>query len=393
VTPAIRGHRVTIAAGALTALAAALAACTSATGGNPDVSATAGAHAATVPAPGPVASPAAPDATGAFRLSPAQGPGHLAPGSDPRALPGGVLIADEDNNRVLLVDPQGRVRWRFPGPGALPHGQVFGPPDDTFISPDGRQIIATQEMNDTVSVIDIATGRIVRHYGHPGVPGSSPDHFSHPDDAMLLPGGDLLVPDIINCRILVLAPGRWHVVRRFGGTGCAHSPAAAALGQPNGAFPMKDGHFLITEIIGDWVDEMSLSGHLYWSTHPPGVAYPSDTNEISPGRYVTADYSYPGQIVIFNRAGHTLWRFRPTGAQALNHPSLALPLPNGNILVNDDYNNRVIVISSREHRIVWQYGHYGVPGSAPGFLNNPDGVDLVPPYSLLMTHAATMGRP
>jgi hypothetical protein len=43
-----------------------------------------------------------------------------------------------------------------------------------------------------------------------------------------------------------------------------------------------------------------------------GVAYPSDANEISQGRYIVADYSDPGQIVIFDRAGHTLWRIRPT---------------------------------------------------------------------------------
>ena len=83
----------------------------------------------------------------------------------------------------------------------------------------------------------------------------------------------------------------------------------------------------------------------------------------------------------------------PAGAAALNHPSLALPLPNGNILVNDDYNHRVIVISIKTNRIIWQYGHNGVPGRAAGYLDNPDGVDLAPPDSLLMTHAATMGRP
>ena len=70
-----------------------------------------------------------------------------------------------------------------------------------------------------------------------------------------------------------------------------------------------------------------------------------------------------------------------------------LPLPNGNVLVNDDYNDRVIVISRKTNRIVWQYGHDGVPGRAAGYLNNPDGVNLAPPQSLLMTHAATMGRP
>jgi hypothetical protein len=96
---------------------------------------------------------------------------------------------------------------------------------------------------------------------------------------------------------------------------------------------------------------------------------------------------------MFNRTGRTLWRYRPTGANALNHPSLALPLPNGDVLVNDDYNDRVIVINPRTNRIVWQYGHRGVPGRTPGYLANPDGVDMAPPYSLLITHSATIGRP
>lgn len=346
--------------------------------------------------PGPrSSSPSAstpPQPATAFRLLPAPGPGHLAPGSDPRALPGDVLIADENNRRLLLVDPYGRIRWMFPVPGALGRGQAFGPPDDAFVSPDGRSIVATQEENQTITVIDIATGRITRRYGHPGTPGSGPGYFYHPDDAMLLPGGEVLVADILNCRILLLSARG--ISRQLGSTSvaCGHDPPRQ-FAQPNGAFPLTDGRFLITEILGDWVDEMSLGGHVYWSAHPPGVSYPSDANEVSPGRYLVADYSSPGQVVIFTRTGRLVWRFRPTGAAALDHPSLALPLPNGNILVNDDHNHRVIVINPKTNRIIWQYGHYGVPGSAPGYLNNPDGVDLAPPDSLLMTHAATTGHP
>ena len=343
------------------------------------------------PSPSPSLSTPPQPAT-AFPLLPASGPGYLAAGSDPRALPGDVLIADENNRRLLLVDPYGRIRWVFPGPGALGRHQVFGPPDDAFVSPDGRSIVATQEEDQTISVIDIATGRITRRYGHPGIPGFRPGYYYHPDDAMLLPGGQILVADILNCRILLLSAQG--IARQLGSTSiaCSHDPPRQ-FAQPNGAFPLTDGNYLITEILGDWVDEMSLRGHVYWSTHPPGVRYPSDTNEVSPGRYLVADYSYPGQIVIFSRTGRLLWRFRPSGAAALNHPSLALPLPNGNILVNDDHNDRVIVIDTKTNRIVWQYGHDGVPGSAPGYLNNPDGVDLAPPDSLLITHAATAGHP
>jgi hypothetical protein len=326
-------------------------------------------------------------------LSPPHGRGYLAPGSDPSALPGDVLIADEDNHRLLLVDPFGRIRWQFPSSDTARHPRAFGSPDDAFISPDGSTIVATEEMDDAVALVDIAGHRVTRRYGKLYVPGSAPGYFSHPDDAMLLPGGDLLLADIINCRILVLAPGRWHVVRKLGTTGvCGHQPPTL-FGSPNGVFPLTDGHFLVTEINGDWVDDINLHGHVYWSRHPPDVAYPSDANEASPGRYIVADYSSPGQIVIFNRAGRTLWRFRPTGANALNHPSLALQLPNGDVLANDDYNDRVIVIDPTTNRIVWQYGHRGVSGDAPGYLANPDGVDMAPPYSLLITHSATLGRP
>jgi hypothetical protein len=373
----------------LAVVAAGLAGCTSPS--SPASNAGAAASTPVRQAHSPSSSAASRPAS-AFRLLPARGPGHLAPGSDPAALPGDVLIADEYNRRLLLVDPYGRIRWEFPGRGALGRGQRFGPPDDAFVSPDGRSIVATQEENQTISVIDIATGRIIRRYGHPGVPGSGPGYYYHPDDAMLLPGGQILVADILNCRILLLSARR--ITRQLGSTStaCAHQPSRQ-FAQPNGAFPLRDGHYLITEILGDWVDEMSLGGHVYWSAHPPGVAYPSDANEVSPGRYLVADYSSPGQVVIFTRTGRLLWRFRPHGAAALDHPSLALPLPNGNILVNDDYNDRVIVISPKTNRIIWQYGHDRVPGRAAGYLDNPNGVDLAPPDSLLMTHATTTGRP
>ena len=51
----------------------------------------------------------------------------------------------------------------------------------------------------------------------------------------------------------------------------------------------------------------------------------------------------------------------------------------------------ISVISVAARRITYRYGVPGTPGSGPGHLSNPDGVDLVPPDSLLVTHAATMG--
>jgi hypothetical protein len=322
-------------------------------------------------------------------LSPPHGRGHLAPRSDPAALPGDVLIADNHNDRLLVVDPQGRIRWQFPKPGDLARRQTFKVPDDAFFSPNGKEIIATEEDDSVISVINIATHRISYRYGTPGVPGSGANHVSNPDDAMLLPSGDMLSADIKNCRIILVRPPAHRPARIIGQTGsvCWHDPPRR-FGSPNGAFPTTNGKYLVTEINGSWVNAVSLSGHVSWSINPPGVGYPSDTNEVYPGLYLTADYSSPGQVVEFTGSGQLRWRFG-----GLDHPSLALPLPNGDILVNDDYNHRVIVIDPVSHRIVWQYGHTGVAGSKPGYLNNPDGVDLTPPDSMLIAHAGTMGQP
>ncbi len=319
--------------------------------------------------------------------------GNLRPGSDPSVLPGPVLIADRDNNRLLEVSPQGRVLWRFPAPGDLRRGQTFKLPDDAFFSPDGHRIVVTQEDDFVISVIDLRRDRIAYRYGHPGAPGSGPDYLHNPDDAMLTPSGDIVVADIKNCRVLVIRPPAHHPLRELGQTGlCEHRPGFS-YGSPNGAFPMFDGGTAVTEINGDWLDMLSRRGTAVGATQPPGFTYPSDTNQVRPGLFLSADYTKPGAIETFTSSGRLRWRYAPRGAAALNQPSLALPLPGGDILANDDKNDRVIVIDPRTNRIVWQYGRTHVPGRGEGFLSNPDGVDLAPPHSLAARFGAALRAP
>jgi DNA-binding beta-propeller fold protein YncE len=318
---------------------------------------------------------------------------NLRPGSDPSVLPGPVLIADRDNNRLLEVSPDGRVLWRFPAPGDLARAQTFLLPDDAFFSPDGRKIVVTQEDDFAISVVDLASDRIVYRYGHPGVPGAEPGYVHNPDDAMLMPSGDLLSADIKNCRVLVIGPPAHRPSRQLGETGVCEHQLGVSYGSPNGAFPMADGDTAITEINGDWLDVIAPDGTPVSATHPPGFTYPSDTNQMRPGLFLSVDYTDPGAIETFTSNGELRWRYEPTGAAALDQPSLALPLPNGDILANDDKNDRVIVVDPHTDKIVWQYGHTHVPGSGEGFLSNPDGVDLAPPYSLDERFAATLRAP
>ena len=78
---------------------------------------------------------------------------------------------------------------------------------------------------------------------------------------MLLPAAVIVSADIKNCRLLIITPPRARPTRVIGRTtdACQHDPPQR-FGSPNGAFPMTNGHYLVTEINGDWVDEMSLDG-------------------------------------------------------------------------------------------------------------------------------------
>jgi hypothetical protein len=95
-------------------------------------------------------------------------------------------------------------------------------------------------------------------------------------------------------------------------------------------------------------------------------------------------------VLIIDHSGKLLWRYGPTsGPGMLDHPSLAMPLPNGDIAVNDDYRDRCVVIDPRTNKIVWQYGHTDTPGTGPGYLHIPDGMDFIPATPDMFAYAAS----
>ena len=289
---------------------------------------------------------------------------------------GALLIADRGNNRMLLVDPSGRILWRFPTARDLRRGVHLNFNDDGFVAAGGRAIVANEEEAHTIVSINIKTHRRLHLFGVPGIRGGGAHLLNTPDDAYPLPDREVVVADAYNCRVIWVYAHR--IVRQLGKTGvCVHDPPRT-FGAVNGDTPLRDGGVLISEIPGHWIDDVGPGGGLRWSVQAP-VRYPSDPQMLRGGRILVADYSKPGRIVIMNRFGHVLWRYGPSaGPGALNHPSLALPLPNGNFAVNDDYNDRVVVIDPHTDRIVWQYGHTDVASARRGFLNTPDGLDFVP---------------
>ena len=294
----------------------------------------------------------------------------------PGPVPGYVLIADRNNNRLLIVSPSKRVVWRFPRSGDVRPGQSFHDPDDAFFTPGYRGISINEEFNETASIIDVHAHRLVWSYGHAGIAGSGIGYLSNPDDAYVLRNGDLMVADIRNCRVLFINHAK-RMVREIGRAGsCTHDPPAG-LSSPNGATPLADGGVLVTEI-GGWVDRLSRSGHLLYSIRTP-TTYPSDAQLLPNGNVLVAGFNTPGRVDELTPSGRVVWTYAPaSGPGELDRPSLAVRWPNGMIAVTDDWHHRIVVIDPHTKHIVWSYGHDGSPGSGAGYLDKPDGLDLLP---------------
>jgi DNA-binding beta-propeller fold protein YncE len=301
-------------------------------------------------------------------------------------LPYPIVIADRRNNRLIEVAPDKHIVWEF----ASPNLGVYRGNDDVFFSPDGRKLVVNEEDNYDIHMIDYAQRALVWTFGVPDVRGRAQGLFDFPDDAHLLEDGKVIAADIRNCRIVFIDPDKRVVVDQWGQPGdCRHEPPKR-LNLPNGSTPLDNGDILITEIPGAWISRVTRDGTLVWAAQAPRVRYPSDAYPTRDGQVIVADYSKPGRIVVFDpRTRKVTWEYAVRSGEAmLDHPSLAIELPNGNVIANDDLRHRVIVIDRASKRIVWQYGVTDRKGHAPGYLNYPDGLDV----DLFYDWKAVIGR-
>ena len=303
---------------------------------------------------------------------------------------GTLLIADRGNDRLVAINTQRAITWQYPSATMPPPPGGFYFPDDAFFIRGGTGIISNQEDNHTIVEIGYPSGKILWQYGHPGQPGAGPGYLDQPDDAYLLKSGTITVADASNNRILFISP-QGQVTGQIGNGADTHNPPVS-VAYPNGDTPLADGNVLVSEINGSWVDEYTPTGTLVWTVHFPTVNYPSDPQQLGPDQYLMTDYDPPaeGRALEFNRSGKVTWLYdAQSGDAMLKKPSLAERLPNGLVMLNDDYRDRVVAIDPATHSIVWQYGLTDVSGTAPGLVSIPDGFDNLLANGTTPTHPFT----
>ena len=313
-----------------------------------------------------------------LRLSPYGGPAGRPGAGSPYS--GTLLIADRGNDRLIALNPDRQITWQYPSATRPPPPGGFYFPDDAFFIRKGTGIISNQEDNHTIVEIGYPSGRILWQYGHPGQPGAAPGYLDQPDDAYLLKSGVITVADASNNRILFISP-QDQVVGQIGNGADVHDPPTS-IAYPNGDTPLANGDVLVSEINGAFVDEFTPSGRLVWTVHVPNVVYPSDPQQLSSNLYLMTDYDPPaeGRALEFTRQGKVTWLYDvASGDAALKKPSLAERLPNGLVMLNDDYreqgrghrpDHRLHRVAVRPHR---RSGHGSGAGVDPRRVRHPPG--------------------
>ena len=330
------------------------------------------------------------------------------------------LIADQFNNRVIEVDADGKIIWHFGlGPADFSAKSIIGCNDAQRVGSltlmagtgtPGGQPEAPDCTNpngcpdDRVILVDHG-GRIVWQYGHFRVAGSGPDQLNTPVQNTWLPNGHVLITDQANERIIEVNLFK-QVVWQYGMNGVSGN-GPDQLNNPNCAELLENGHILICDENNNQALEVThtmpstivntytvAGGQLFM-----GVAFAS---RLPNGHTLITD-SGNNRIVETDEAGNVYFQYFTNNDPKSNPrclspgnctgplPTRAVRLRNGDTLISDQYNHRVIEVND-DGEIVRTFGKinslgYNKANVGNGGLNSPydakrvgDYTGLTPPF-------------
>jgi len=182
-----------------------------------------------------------------------------------------------------------------------------------------------------------------------------------------------------------------------------------SMGQNVGKFN-KPGNILITDQFNNRVIEIDGAGNIVWQFgNGPGdiaanaIVGTNDAERVGNLTLMSGTGTPAGatnnckksgcadnRVLLVDRDGNIVWQygqFRVTGAgpNQLNTPVQNTYLPNGNVLITDQGNQRIIEVRRTDNAIVWQYGENGVVGDGANQLSNPNAAELLANGNILIS--------
>ncbi|PIX17520.1 hypothetical protein COZ71_02890 [Candidatus Desantisbacteria bacterium CG_4_8_14_3_um_filter_40_12] len=296
-----------------------------------------------------------------------------------------LLITDTINRRVIEVNPiTHNIVWQYGQTGVWGTGtnQLSCPYEATKLM-NGNVLIADTENNHRVIEVQptgTSGGTIVWQYGQTGVSGSGTNQLYCPNDVQKLDNGNVLIVDSNNHRVLEVQPTYptgGSIVWQYNGTSSESLKEAERL---------VDGTTLICQ--GSRVMIVSSTGTTRWSYE---LTSPTDAKKLLNGNILIADNpqvielqpigtsggTIPNRVIevqpIGTSGGTIVWQYGTgtsgSGVNQLNYPFEAIRLANGNTMIADGNNYRVIEVRTTDYpsftagSIVWQQGQIGISGS------------------------------
>ncbi len=170
----------------------------------------------------------------------------------------------------------------------------------------------------------------------------------------------------------------------------------------------KKGNILIADQFNNRVLEVDpATNNVVWSfgdgsstAGPTSVVAPNDLQRVGSLTLVAGTGAPAGgeptcpsgcadnRVMLINQKGQIIWQYGQAGVTGSGYNQLNTPvqntyLPNGDVLITDQGNQRVIEVTP-DLQIVWQYGQTGVAGSKFNQLNNPNSAELLPNGNILI---------
>ncbi len=210
-----------------------------------------------------------------------------------RSRNGNTLITDTTNNRVIEVDPSGRLVFSSDdcggGTGRLSDGSHLEYPNDAHRMPNGALLITDRNNNRVVLVS--RKGRVLWTY----------NQVRHPHNADPLPNGNILIADSDGNAIIE--------VDRNGRRVWEYRNDADPLSWPRDADRLPNGNTLITDSKNARVMELTPGGEIVWQYKVPYLANFYDADALANGNILIADQQHR-QILEIDRLGNVIWQFR-----------------------------------------------------------------------------------
>ena len=300
--------------------------------------------------------------------------------------PGNILIADQFNNRVIETDTAGNIIWSFGlGPNDFSARSIIGVNDAqrvgsfTLMAGTGTPADVIPQAPDgapdnRVILVD-PFGKIVWQYGQFGQTGSGPNLLDTPVQCTWLPDAHVLITDQANNRIIEVNLAK-KIVWQYPGS---NTKAADQLNGPNSAELLENGHILIADQGNNRAIEVTRGDHIVKTLTVGGTA---DTvafaSRLKNGDTLLTDAGN-SRVVEVDAHDNVVWQYF-TDTDPLSVPAplptRAVRLHNGDTLISDQFNNRVIRVNPAG-QIVASYGLPLAGGPVDPFpFGNNAGYDL-----------------